>query len=79
LEYPIWGLLLPKDVAINDGPWTALRFDVTDHLPLKRRALLCYRTQTTTLIGDSVLALRLQVDQLDALMTRNEVFLHRRL
>jgi LmbE family N-acetylglucosaminyl deacetylase len=79
LEYPIWGLLLPRDVAIKDGPWTALRLDVTEHLPLKRRALLCYRTQTTAMIGDSPFAMRLQVDQLDALLTRSEMFLHRRL
>jgi LmbE family N-acetylglucosaminyl deacetylase/uncharacterized membrane protein YbhN (UPF0104 family) len=74
LEYPIWGWLLPRDVKVSDGPWIPRRLDVTPWLSIKRRALFAYRTQTTALIADAPFALRLQRDQLDALMTRSEVF-----
>ena len=37
--------------------------------------LAAYRTQTTTLIADAPITLRLRREQLDALMTRNEIFL----
>ena len=78
LEFPVWGRLLPKDAPIRDGPWTALRLDVTRWLPTKRRALLAYRTQTTALIADAPLTFRLQVDQLDALITPSEIFFSRK-
>ncbi|MES1203504.1 MAG: PIG-L family deacetylase [Pseudomonadota bacterium] len=75
LHYPIWGHLLPHDVPIADGPWRALRLDVTRWLRVKRRALAAYRTQTTTLIADAPITLRLRREQLDALLTRSEIFL----
>jgi LmbE family N-acetylglucosaminyl deacetylase/uncharacterized membrane protein YbhN (UPF0104 family) len=75
LHYPIWGHLLPHDVPITDGPWRALRLDVTRWLRVKRRALAAYRTQTTTLIADAPITLRLRHEQLDALLTRSEIFL----
>jgi LmbE family N-acetylglucosaminyl deacetylase/uncharacterized membrane protein YbhN (UPF0104 family) len=77
LEYPIWSWLLPASVSVVDGPWKALRLDVSAWLNTKRRALLSYRTQTTALIADAPIALRLQRDQLDALLTRSEVYFYR--
>jgi LmbE family N-acetylglucosaminyl deacetylase len=74
-HYPIWAHLLPHDVSIADGPWRPIRFDVSRWLNVKRRALTAYRTQTSTLIADAPITLRLQREQLDALMTRNEIFL----
>lgn len=75
LHYPIWGHLLPRDVMIADGPWRPMRLDITRWLRVKRRALAAYRTQTTTLIADAPITLRLRREQLDALLTRNEIFL----
>ncbi len=77
LEFPVWGRLLPKDVTISDGPWKAIRFDATVWQIAKKRALFAYRSQTTALIADAPIALRLQRDQLDAMLTRNELFLYR--
>jgi LmbE family N-acetylglucosaminyl deacetylase len=74
-HYPIWSHLLPRDVTIADGPWRPIRLDVRRWLNVKRRALTAYRTQTSTLIADAPITLRLQRDQLDTLMTRSEIFL----
>lgn len=75
LHYPIWGRLLPRDVPVTDGPWRGLRLNVSRWLNVKRRALAAYRTQTTALIADAPLTLRLRREQLDALLTRDEIFL----
>jgi LmbE family N-acetylglucosaminyl deacetylase len=74
-HYPIWAHLLPRDVAIADGPWRPVRLDVSRWLNVKRRALTAYRTQISTLIADAPITLRLQREQLDKLMTRSEIFL----
>lgn len=77
LEFPVWGRLLPKDVTIRDGPWKAVRFDAKPWQIAKKRALFAYRSQTSALIADAPIALRLQRDQVDAMLTRNEIFLYR--
>ena len=49
--YPVWGLTLPPDTELGPPP-AGWRLDVTRHLPAKRRAIACHRSQYGGLIDD---------------------------
>jgi hypothetical protein len=52
----------------------ALRLDIARHLPAKRRAVACHRSQHGALITDSPTAFALPDDLLQACLTDHEVF-----
>jgi LmbE family N-acetylglucosaminyl deacetylase len=72
LAYPVWGWMLPPDAMVAHRP--ALRLDIARHLPAKRRAVACHRSQHGALITDSPTAFALPDDLLQACLTDHEVF-----
>jgi LmbE family N-acetylglucosaminyl deacetylase len=57
--YPVWGWLLPPDRPFDAPAPTGARFDITTHLPAKRRAIAAHASQYTDLITDSPQGFRL--------------------
>ena len=53
LAFPVWGLTLPSDQAIDQAPMRGARLDIAAVLPRKRRAIAAHVSQTTRLIDDS--------------------------
>jgi LmbE family N-acetylglucosaminyl deacetylase len=52
LAYPVWAWTLPDEHGLPDAPVRGYRLDIARHLPAKRRAITCHRSQTTDLIAD---------------------------
>ena len=50
--YPVWGLHLPDDAAIDIAPPKGFRLDITAEQDAKLRAIQCYGSQMTNLIDD---------------------------
>jgi LmbE family N-acetylglucosaminyl deacetylase len=72
LAYPVWGWMLPPHAMVSTR--TAWRLDVARHLPAKRRAVACHRSQHGQVITDSPGAFALPADLLAACLTEHEVF-----
>ena len=51
-EYPVWGWTLPGRRLLEAGPVAGFRLDVSAHLPAKRRAIECHRSQLGQVITD---------------------------
>ena len=51
-EYPVWGWTLPGRRLLEAGPVAGFRLDVSAHLPEKRRAIECHRSQLGQVITD---------------------------
>jgi LmbE family N-acetylglucosaminyl deacetylase len=52
LEYPIWGWTMSADTQIDEAAVRGWRFDVTQHLPAKRRAIAAHASQYGQVITD---------------------------
>lgn len=52
LCYPVWGWTLPATAWLPAARVSGWRVDITRHLPAKRRAIACHRSQVTDLIRD---------------------------
>jgi LmbE family N-acetylglucosaminyl deacetylase len=72
LAYPVWGWTLEESTLVSAG--RAMRLDVGRHLPAKRRAVSCHRSQHGEVITDSPGGFRLPAALLEACLTGHEVF-----
>lgn len=74
IEYPIWDWDPRQRQPLAEGyrPW---RLDVAPQLPLKRRAIHCYRSQTTDLIDDDPTGFRLSPELIANFLNPWEVYL----
>lgn len=51
-EYPVWGWTLPPRRLLTAGDPVGFRLDIGAHLPAKRRAIACHRSQLGQVIED---------------------------
>ncbi len=51
-EYPVWGWTLPPRRLLETGDTRGFRLDVRAHLPAKRRAIACHRSQLGQVVKD---------------------------
>ena len=51
-EYPVWGWTLPPRRLLEAGEPRGFRLDVRAHLPAKRRAIACHRSQRGLVVED---------------------------
>jgi LmbE family N-acetylglucosaminyl deacetylase len=72
LAYPVWGWTLDDSALVSAGP--PVRLDVARHLPAKRRAVACHRSQHGAVIHDSPRAFHLPAHLLEACLTGQEVY-----
>ncbi len=73
IHYPIRGRSLPPETPLNAN-WTATRLDIRRHLPRKRRAMACYKSQTSPLIATGALAFRFHRNEANAFLGPTEMF-----
>jgi LmbE family N-acetylglucosaminyl deacetylase len=73
MHYPIRGRFLPPETQLN-ASWTATRLDIRRHLPRKRRAMACYKSQTTPLVTTGAIAFRFHRDEANAFLGPTEAF-----
>jgi LmbE family N-acetylglucosaminyl deacetylase len=52
LSYPIWSWTIPPAAWVSATPVRGARIDIARHVPAKRRAIACHRSQTTRFIED---------------------------
>jgi LmbE family N-acetylglucosaminyl deacetylase len=52
MAYPVWGLTLPPDTALDGPKPQGFRLDIAPYLPAKRRAIAAHRSQYAGLIDD---------------------------
>lgn len=70
--YPVWGWTLPEDALVEPG--NVWRFDVSEFLERKRRAVLCHRSQLGEVVQDSTAPFRLPEQLLRACLTNSETY-----
>ena len=59
LCYPVWGWTVPEHAWLPATQVRGVRLDVRDQLADKQKAIACYRSQTTDLVGDDPSGFRL--------------------
>ena len=62
LACPVWGWTLRRGGHVAGPLPRAMRLDIADTLPAKRRAVAAHRSQTTDLIQDAPNGFRLTAD-----------------
>lgn len=75
VAYPVWGWLLPPARDTGLPVAKGWRLDVTPHLPAKRRAIRCHRSQYGGLITDDPTGFRLPAALLSVFAAPFETFL----
>jgi len=75
LAYPIWGWTLPPDARLPGPMPHGMRLDVTNHLPVKRRAIAAHASQYGGLIQDDPDGFQLPSNLLDIFNRPYETFL----
>jgi len=75
LAYPIWGWTLPSDTRLPGPMPGGMRLDVTNHLPVKRRAIAAHASQYGGLIQDDPDGFQLPSNLLDIFNRPYETFL----
>jgi LmbE family N-acetylglucosaminyl deacetylase len=73
--YPVWGLTLPPRRLLPAVPLHAVRLDVARHLPAKRQAIACHRSQVSGLIDDDPGGFQLRPEILELFLTDFETFI----
>ena len=76
INYPVWGWTLPCDAAVAEAATRGWRFDITAHLPAKRRAIASHASQHGALITDSPNGFELPAKLLRVFDAPWETFLH---
>ncbi len=71
-SYPIWGRFRPEDPETE--PSRLVRVDVTEEIPLKRRALAAHRSQMTFLVADDPAGFVMPLDVQDHFVNTPELF-----
>jgi LmbE family N-acetylglucosaminyl deacetylase len=74
LCYPVWGWTIPPQAWLPAAPVRGARLDIAGHLPAKRRAIACHRSQLTDLIHDDPTGFRLSPEVLALFDRPFEVF-----
>ena len=72
--YPVWGLHLPEDAAIDQDRPTGFRLDIEDERDAKLRAIQCYASQMTDLIDDDPDAFCFTPAQLSPFLGDREIY-----
>ena len=75
LAYPVWGLTLPPDQAIDQNAIEGFRLDVTRHVKRKRAAILAHQSQYAGLIEDDPGGFQMQPGFMALFLSGSEVFL----
>ena len=75
LAYPIWGWTLPPDTRLPGPVSQGMRLDITDHLPVKRRAIAAHASQYGGLIQDDKDGFQLPPNLLEVFNRPYETFL----
>ncbi len=75
LAYPIWGWTLPPDARLPGPAPRGMRFDITEHLAVKRRAIAAHASQYGGLIQDDPDGFQLPPNLLDIFSRPYETFL----
>ena len=73
--YPVWGLHLPDDAAIDLDRPTGFRLDIAAERDAKLRAIQCYASQMTDLIDDDPDAFRFTEAQLLPFLGNREIYI----
>ena len=73
--YPVWGLHLPPDTALDLDEPTGFRLDITSRRETKLRAIECYASQMTDLIADDPDAFRFTSAQLAPFLSDREIYI----
>ena len=73
--YPVWGLHLAPDTAIDLDQPKGLTLDMTSEREAKLRAIQCYASQMTDLIADDPNAFRFTPAQLAPFLRNREIFI----
>ncbi len=73
--YPVWGLHLPDDGAIDQDRPTGFRLDIAAERDAKLRAIQCYASQMTDLIDDDPDAFRFTQAQLLPFLSDREIYI----
>lgn len=75
LCYPVWGWTLPPTVWLPAARLRGARLDIARHLPAKRRAIACHRSQVAGLIHDDPTGFRASPEFLAIFDQPFEVFI----
>ena len=73
--YPVWGLHLPPDTAIDLDQPTGFRLDIASEREAKLQAIQCYASQMTDLIADDPDAFRFTQAQLMPFLGDREIYI----
>ena len=73
--YPVWGLHLPREDAIDEPGPRGYRFDIAEARATKRRAIDCYPSQMTRMIDDDPDAFCFTEEQLAPFLGAVETFI----
>lgn len=73
--YPVWGLHLPPDGAIDQQRPRGFRLDIAAEREAKLRAIQCYASQMTDLIDDDPDAFRFTPAQLLPFLSDREIYI----
>ena len=73
--YPVWGLHLPDDAAIDQDRPKGFRLDIATERDAKQRAIQCYASQMTDLIDDDPDAFRFTSAQLLPFLGEREIYI----
>ncbi len=74
-EYPVWGWTLPPRRMLEARAPAGFRLDVERHIPAKRRAIACHRSQLGQVITDDPSGFTLESQFVGLFTERYEVFL----
>ena len=75
LCYPVWGWTLPPTAWLPAMQIGGARLDIARHLPAKRRAIACHRSQVSDLIRDDPTGFRTSAEFLAIFDQPFEVFI----
>ncbi len=73
--YPVWGLHLPPDTALDLVEPKGLRLDIASQREAKLLAIQCYASQMTDLIADDPDAFRFTQAQLAPFLGDREIYI----
>ncbi len=75
LAYPVWGLTLPPDHAIDAEHISGFRLDVAPHLARKRHAILAHASQYAGIVDDDPDGFQMKADFIARFLTPTETYI----